>query len=429
MSVTALLDYLNAAPTPYHAVAEARHQLEAAGFTALESGARWQLEPNGRYFFIRRGSSLVAFVVGSNGAGAGARVIGAHTDSPTLKVKPNPDLRILDYWLAGTEVYGGALFAPWFDRDLSLAGRVLLRRGASLEAQLVNIRRPVAIIPSLAIHLDRNVNAGLVINPQEQLRPLFGNLGGVDGIRELLLKEVADGHGLTAADILSFDLCFYDCQPASLLGVNADFVASARIDNLLSCHSALQALLDSANESCLHTRVIALFDHEEVGSGSDAGAAGNILLEWAERLAPEPDVRYTMLSRSCLLSADNAHGIHPNYPNKHDRDHAPRLNQGPVLKFDANQSYATSPAPAAAIKQLAHDLDVPLQEYVTRSDLRCGSTIGPMTSAKLGMPGIDIGCATFAMHSVRELAGARDAQLFPRLLAGFLSSREWVVPE
>lgn len=422
--VTQLCEYLDASPTPYHAVENTKKTLEDAGFVALKEQDRWDLKPAGRYYIERRNASIIAFKIGVEDATAsGLRIIGAHTDSPTLKAKPCPDLNNHSYGQIGVEVYGGALLNPWFDRDLSLAGRVTFSFEGKLQHTLVNFKRPIAIIPSLAIHLDRTANAGREVNPQTQMRPILCQGQGDFSLRSLIKEELARlGLVLADSDILEHDLCFYDTQPAACVGLNEEFIASARLDNLLSCFLGLQALLGSDDKT---TQVLALYDHEEVGSLSDVGANSNMLPVLLERLYPDVETRHRVISNSYLLSTDNAHGIHPNFAGKHDESHAPKLNEGPVIKVDANQGYATSSETAGLVSWLAQQAGVPVQRYVTRADMRCGGTIGPMTAAKTGVKTVDLGLPTFAMHSVRELSGTKDAKHMYELLKTYLNTRSF----
>lgn len=422
--LTGLLDFLQASPTPYHAVDAVRRALLQHGFTALDEGQPWDLRPGGRYFLTRRDATILAFRYGDGDpAQSGLRIIGSHTDSPALKVKPRPERVSQGYLQLGLEVYGGVLLGPWFDRDLSIAGRVTLRDGAGLRSHLLDFRRPIAIIPSLAIHLDRTANEGRALNAQEQMRPiLLQNPEPGLSFKSLLQQQLAlEGCQVVTDDILDFDLSFYDTQAPARVGVHGEFIASARLDNLLSCYVGLQALLQSQGDA---SAVLALFDHEEVGSQSNIGAQGNLLSAFCERVMPDPEGRLCMLHRSTLVSVDNAHGIHPNFPHKHDEGHGPRLNAGPVIKYDANQGYATSSETAAQLKLLAETAGVPVQAYVTRADMRCGSTIGPMTSAKIGIRTVDLGVPTFAMHSIRETAGAKDLEYLHAILKRYLETRE-----
>jgi aspartyl aminopeptidase len=420
-----IMAWIDASPTPYHAVATVRRELQAAGYVELNEGDQWQVQAGGRYFVTRRDASIVAFRHGNADLiENGLRIVGAHTDSPVLKVKPKPEKISQGYFQLGIEVYGGALLAPWFDRDLSLAGRVTVKSDSGLRHLLVNFERPIAIIPSLAIHLDRTANEGRALNAQEQMRPvLLQNPDAALTFKGLLARELANnGEALSENDILDFDLSFYDTNKAAVVGLEEEFLASARLDNLLSCFVGLNAFLSSNSDQ---SAVLALFDHEEVGSQSHIGAQGNLLTALIERLAPQAEARLRLLHNSLLLSVDNAHGIHPNFPHKHDEGHGPRLNAGPVIKYDANQGYATSSETAALVKMLAERCGAPYQAYVTRADMRCGSTIGPMTSAKAGIRTVDIGLPTFAMHSIRELAGAKDLDYLDDIIASYFQLRDF----
>jgi aspartyl aminopeptidase len=282
---------------------------------------------------------------------------------------------------------------------------------------LVDFKRPIAVIPSLAIHLDRSANEQRSVNPQEDMRPILLQDGSLD-FRALLLTQLqAQGLG-DVSEIFEYDLCLYDSQPAALVGVQEEFIASARLDNLLSCYLGLQAILSSTGEQ---SALLLLTDHEEVGSQSDIGARSNLLNGFLQRLFSSDEERLRALANSMMLSVDNAHGIHPNYPRKHDDNHGPLLNKGPVLKVDANQGYATSSESAALVRHLAQQAQVPIQSFVTRADMRCGSTIGPMTAALTGVRTADLGVPTFAMHSIRELAGSKDPDLMLALLSAFVA--------
>jgi aspartyl aminopeptidase len=415
-----LLTYLKQSPTPYHAVATTKALLDQVGFIALSERQEWQLQPGKRYYFTRHDASLLAFVYGQADLSQfGIRMMGAHTDSPCLKVKPRPERVAHSYLQLGVEVYGGALLNPWFDRDLSLAGRVSFRRAdGELCHPLVDFRRAIAVIPSLAIHLDREVNEKRAINPQEDMRAILLQVNkDTTDFRPLLKAELLAGGDMTEADeLLEFDLSFYDLQEPALIGLRDEFIASARLDNLLSCHLGVEAIKSAPLEQ---SSLLILNDHEEVGSVSDAGAQGNMLASFLERLRPQVEQRQQMLDASVMFSVDNAHGIHPNYPGKHDDNHGPILNRGPVLKINANQRYATTSDTASLARLMAQEAGVNLQLFVSRADMACGSTIGPMTAAKLGIKTLDIGVPTFAMHSVRELGGYSDAYELYRLLKAF----------
>ena len=406
-----LLDFLARSPTPFHATANLAALLAAAGFEALVESADWALKPGGRYYSIRNDSSLIAFVLGTEALTRhGIRMLGAHTDSPCLMVRPHPEKNRRGYFQLGVEVYGGALLNPWFDRDLSLAGRVVVRDGASgrLRSCLVDFRRPLAVIPSLAIHLDREVNRNRSINAETDIQPLLGQLvGDATGDLRLLLAEELAANGAPTGEVLDFELCLYDTQPPARIGLGGEFIAAARLDNLLSCHVGVQALLASQGNE---TRLVVCSDHEEVGSASASGAQGPFLESVLMRLVPDATERTRALGASLLISADNAHGVHPNFPARHEDNHAPLLNRGPVLKVNTNQRYATNSVTAARLRQWARDAEVPLQTFVARNDMGCGSTIGPLTATRIGVPTLDLGVPTLAMHSIRELAGAADAE-------------------
>lgn len=422
-----LLAFLDGAPTPFHAVAQARAMLSAAGFGELDEAAAWHLAAPARHFVVRNDSSLIAFRLGAQSVlESGLRMIGAHTDSPCLKLKPNAVVEGSGYVRCGVEVYGGALLNPWFDRDLSLAGRVTLSdaRGR-LHNRLLDLRAPVAVIPSLAIHLDREANDKRAINKQTMLPPVLGLSGARPfDLAALLGAALREQHpALARAEILAFELCFYDTQRAALVGLGGAFIASARLDNLLSCYTGLRALIDTRARGA---QLLVLNDHEEVGSGSAAGARGNFLRSVLGRLAGDDEAYARCMARSLLVSTDNAHGVHPNFADRHDGRHGPLLNAGPVLKVNANQSYASTSESAAVIRAAARAAQVPLQAFVTRTDLACGSTIGPLTATALGVRTVDVGVPTFAMHSIRELAGSADAWALYRVLGAFLALSEVV---
>lgn len=414
--------FLDQSPTPYHAVANAKAQLLAHGYQELQESEAWNIAPSGRYFLQRRDASIIAIKMGeANPMQSGLRIIGAHTDSPTLKIKPRPDLQNCSYGQLGVEVYGGVLLNPWFDRDLSIAGRVACRYGDEIRQVLVNFERPVASIPSLAIHLDRAANAGKEINPQTHMRPILWQGADERDFRALLAEQIGKKDSpIQPDDILGHDLSFYDVQPSATVGIDSDFLASARLDNLLSSFLGLRALLECEPKA---PAIVALYDHEEVGSTSDIGANSNMLPSLIERLFPEVETRHRVVANSCLFSVDNAHGIHPNFAHKHDENHAPKLNGGPVIKVDAGQSYATSSETAALVQWLAQSVGAPVQHYVTRADLRCGSTIGPMSAAKTGIRTVDLGLATLAMHSIREFGGAKDVVHMHAILKAFLNTQ------
>ncbi len=424
MPIQGLLDFLKRSPSPFHATQTIAQALQEAGYQALDERTVWQLKPQGRYYVTRNDSSIIAIQLGQQDPiEHGIRMVGAHTDSPCLKVKPQPELSRHGYWQLGVEVYGGVLLGPWFDRDLSLAGRVTFKHNEQLHSRLIDFKQAIATIPSLAIHLHREANSGWNINAQNELPPILAQLQGETqkDFRALLAEQLQCEHAISDASVLDYELCFYDSQPAAVIGLEHDFIAGARLDNLLSCYAGLQALLNSDSQ---HTQVLVCTDHEEVGSNSACGADGPFLEQVLRRVLGSEEAFVRCIQHSLLISADNAHGIHPNYADKHDSNHGPLLNKGPVIKVNTNQRYATNSETSSFFKLLCAQAEVPLQSFVTRSDMGCGSTIGPITASQLGIQTIDIGVPTFAMHSIRELAGSHDLGYLITALKAFYNSSQ-----
>lgn len=418
--IEGLLKFIQASPTPFHAVEQMGVILDANGFKRLNESDAWGLEDkNGKFFVTRNDSSIIAFTLGSDVVEQGFRMVGAHTDSPCLKVKPNPELTKNGYFQLGVEIYGGVLLNPWFDRDLSLAGRVnYITPEGEMGNALINFEQAIASIPSLAIHLDREANEKRTVNKQKHMPPILmkmpeGNNKKPDFrdiLLQLLLKQQPN---LKVEKVLDYELSFYDVQAPAVIGLHQDFVASARLDNLLSCYTAMMSMLKAdKKQNCL----LVCNDHEEVGSMSAAGAQGPFLKSVLERLCSSAENFSRSMDQSMMISVDNAHGIHPNYADKHDDNHGPILNQGAVIKTNANQRYATNSETSATFRRLCEKADVPVQSFVVRSDMACGSTIGPITASELGVRAIDVGVPTFAMHSIRELAGRWDAFYLYRAL-------------
>ena len=418
--------FLDACPTPYHAAREVGQRLRAAGFEELAEGTAWNVTPGTRAFVVR-GGAILGFVAGTEAPwDAGFVALGAHTDSPNLRLKPNSDIANVGYRQLAVEVYGGVLLSTWLDRDLDLAGRVALVGGKS---ELVRIGGAPCRIPNLAIHLNRDVNKeGLVVNPQTHLAPVWAleASGGKEHALELVVDALQGTRstGARAEDVVGFDLCLFDAQGPTVSGVNGELVSSARLDNLGSCYPITAALIDSGPPGRA-TRVIALHDHEEVGSQSATGARSRLLEGLLERLtlghagAP-PDALPRALARSLFVSADMAHAVHPNYADKHDKLHRPLLGRGPVVKVNANQSYATDGIAQGVFVEACRAEGVTPQFFVSRNDQPCGSTIGPITAARLGMRGLDIGNPMLAMHSCRETAGSADVAVMQRVLTRLL---------
>jgi len=403
--ITGLRRFLDASPSPWHAAATAAGMLSAAGFEQLPTNEPWDRTVTKG--FVARGASLVAWhrAPGSTPTSP-LRIVGAHTDSPCLRVKPRPDTGGHGWKQLAVEVYGGALLNSWLDRDLGVAGQLVLRDGSST---LALVDRAVARVPQLAIHLDREVNdKGLVLDKQTHLSPVWGLGSARPGeFAEWLGSTI----GLAARDIATWDLCLYDLTRAEVLGTDDELLAAGRLDNQVSCWAATEALCASTPRAP-GTSVIALFDHEEVGSQSTTGAAGPILEHTLERLAlasgGDRAEFLAQLAASTCISADNAHSVHPNYPERHEPDHRPVVNQGPAIKLNHNQRYATSPDTAALAQRVFETAGVPWQVFVSRNNMPCGSTIGPITATRLGIDTVDVGVPQLSMHSARELCGTKD---------------------
>lgn len=415
-----LMDFLAMSPTPFHAVEQIIYKLECAGYQRLFEADSWKLETSQGYYVTRNDSSIIAFKLGEEPVAKGINMVGAHTDSPCLKVKPQPDILFNGYYQLGVEVYGGALLNPWFDRDLSLAGRVnYLDEDGDLCSTLVNFETPIAVIPSLAIHLDREANKNRSVNAQTDIPPILLKLPNSESedkpsFHDILLQKIQDD--TDATEVLDYELSFYDVQEAAYIGLHQDFIASARLDNLLSCYTGLMALTETSNPG---SKLLVCTDHEEVGSVSSSGAQGTFLQSVLERIAGSHENMGRMMDQSMMISADNAHALHPNFADRHDENHGPEINKGPVIKVNANQRYASNGHTSAIFRQLCKQADVPVQSFVVRSDMGCGSTIGPITASNLGVKTLDVGVPTFAMHSIRELAGRWDAYYLFRVLKEF----------
>ncbi len=416
-----LLAFLHASPTPFHAVAEAKARLVPGGFRELFEDESWEALAPGRYFVCSGGSSLIAFAVPRRrGRLSGYRIVGAHTDSPNLRLKPRPDYLKEGYAQLGVEVYGGALLNSWLDRDLGLAGRLVVREGGSLGSILVRIERPLCRVAQLAIHLDRDVNEGLKLNRQEHLAPLLGLGSGAESTA-ICAREA----GVSPEAVVASDLMLFDITPPTRGGREGELLFSARLDNLAMCHAALTALLDASPAAVDSDRVpvAALFDHEEVGSESAHGAHSAFLPRVLERVAlgvgGSRDDHLRALAGSLCVSADMAHAVHPNYADRHEARHRPSLNGGPVIKTNAQQRYATSGPTAAFFRELCRQVDVPVQDYAHRTDLPCGTTIGPITSSLLGIRTVDVGSPMLSMHSARELGGSQDPAMMVRVMSAF----------
>ncbi len=405
--------FLHTSPTPFHATATVEAALTHAGFQELKESDAWTLQSGERYFVTRNQASIIAFTYpGEEALLEGMHIVGAHTDSPALKIKPNPELKKAGVNQLSVEVYGGALLNPWFDRDLSIAGRVNYRdKTGALASVLIDFKRPIAFIPSLAIHLDREANENRSINAQKDL-PAIISLEKNQSFHDLLKAEIGD-QDIT---VLSFDLLLYDVQQAALIGSDEAFIASARLDNLLSCFAGCESLVKTANTVA---NMIVFNDHEEVGSSSAHGAESNFLEIVLQRIIGDVERFARVMDASVMISTDNAHALHPNFSDIHEPNHAPLIGQGVAIKYNANQAYATCGNSSALFQEYAAKVDKKLQPYVVRSDTRCGSTIGPITATKLGITTIDVGVPTWGMHSIREMAALKDVDDLIEILGAF----------
>jgi aspartyl aminopeptidase len=417
--VDELMAFLKEAVTPFHAVSAMESRLTAAGFREVTQFDGQDMEPGQGYFLTRQGSSLVALRTGEGSPKEGLRLVGAHTDSPNLSIKPNPVKGRDGCVQLGVDVYGGALLNPWFDRDLAMAGRVtVLTADECLESVLFDSMRPVAIVPSLAIHLDREANNQRTVNPQKDVVPvvMLGDPAAFD-LKKWLVEELAERDPRwQGSRVMDYELSLYDTQAPGLVGIDNALIASARLDNLLSCYAGLSALIDADDAQW---SMLVATDHEEVGSASTVGAQGPMLMDALSGLVSEAQQNSRLRLQSWMLSVDNAHAVHPNYADRHDEQHGPKLGQGPVIKVNRNQRYATNADGAARLRLLAERAGVDIQSFVMRADLACGSTIGPITATETGIPTTDLGVPTLAMHSIRELASAADLPQLTALLRAF----------
>jgi len=428
-NVQHLLDFIDKSPSPWHAVASIEAAIEAFQFVRLNETAKWQLQAGGRYYVVRDDSSIVLFVLGHKApAESGFKIVGAHTDSPGFRIRPNAATVSNGIARLGVEIYGGPILATFTDRDLSLAGRIsYVDEKGNLAYKLIGFDQPLLRLPNLAIHMNRSVNEdGLKLHKQNELPLLLAQLTGDQLPQPYFLALLEQASGVGAAQILSWDLAVYDTQKGMLWGVNQEFYADSQIDNLASCHAGLQALLDDTIlNNAESTLVCAFFDHEEIGSESHIGAAGSFLSDVLQRISiamsAEREDAARAMAQSFLISADMAHAYHPNFPSSYDADHKVFVNQGPVIKSNANRRYSTESISTARFIQWCEAAGVPYQRYSHRSDLPCGSTIGPIASAKLGIRSVDVGCPMWAMHSVRESAGVQDHDYMIKVLKRFFS--------
>jgi aspartyl aminopeptidase len=421
-----LLHFIDASPSAWHAVDTAKVRFNNAGFTELHETDAWQLKAGHSYYVTRGDASIIAFRLGKKAlTETGLRIVGAHTDSPGLRLKPKAAYAGGGLVRIGVEVYGGPILATFTDRDLSIAGRVSVRNGTSHTLKLIKFDHALVRLPNLAIHMNREVNEkGLVLNKQNELPLLFGETEDGIAAEQQFLNLIAKQAGVALEDILTFELNVFDTQKGCFWGAQQEFIANSQLDNLASCHAALSALL--ASEKPEATTMCALFDHEEVGSESASGASGSFLADVIQRisncskLSQEDYLR--ALAQSFFISADMAHAYHPNFPNAYEPCHHVMVNKGPVIKSNANQRYASNADTAARFISLCERAGVPYQQYAHRTDLGCGSTIGPIIASGLGIATVDVGSPMWAMHSLRESAGVMDQYYMSAVLSEFYKS-------
>ena len=407
-----LLDFIEKSPTAFQAVDEMQKRLTENGFEVLSEKEYWKLIPGGKYLVTRNNSALIAFCIPEKESRV-FHIMASHSDSPSFKIKENPEIKVDNsYVKLNVEKYGGMLMAPWFDRPLSVAGRVIIRRNGGLKEKLINIKRDLVMIPNLAIHMNREANNGVSYNPQKDLQPLFA-VGNTD---RTLLEIIAEQTGVKKEDIISHDLFLYNRMPGTIWGADKEFVSSARLDDLQCAFSSMEGLLRAQNHESIAVHCV--MDNEEVGSGTKQGAASTFLKDTLLRInmgLGRTYEEYLMtLAGSFMVSADNAHALHPNYTDKTDPTNHPVLNKGIVIKFNANQKYCTDAVSAAIFKELCTKAGVPYQTFVNRSDIAGGSTLGNISNTQVPMNTVDIGLPQLAMHSPYETAGVKDTEYLVR---------------
>ncbi|OLS02951.1 M18 family aminopeptidase [Tissierella creatinophila] len=409
-----LIEFIDKSPSAFHAAKNVEETLIKDGFKRLNLQDKWNLEKEGKYYTTKNNSAIIAFKIGKGEIEEdGFKLIGAHTDAPTFKIKPNPEMVVEKKYLKlNTEIYGGPILNTWFDRPLSIAGRVSIKTENLLQPKeiLIDLEKPIMIIPNLAIHMNREVNKGVEINAQKDTLPLISNINEKFEKDGFLIKLIAKNLEIEVEDILDFELFLYGVDKGMLVGLNEEFISVGKLDDLGMVHAGLNGLIHS--EVGRATNVLVCFDNEEVGSGTKQGAASPMLRTVLERITlsmgKDKEDYYRALANSFLISADQAHALHPNYIEQQDLTSRPVLNGGPAIKMAANQAYTTDSFSSSVYKGICKSIEVPVQKFVNRSDKRGGSTIGPISSSQLDIPSVDIGNPILAMHSIRELGGVLD---------------------
>ncbi len=421
-----LMDFLNSSVVNFFAVDTVRRRLEQNGFERIDVRDHWDLLPGGRYYFTQNETAIFAFIVAENEPERGFRIITAHTDSPGFRIKPSAEMLCPGNVVKlNTEVYGGPILYTWFNRPLSMAGRVLLRSDDPFRpaTRLVKFDRPMLTIPHLAIHFNREVNEGNKLSKQKDMLPVLGIVEDGTKVKGLLTELIAAKIGVDADDILDYDLSLFDTTPATLEGLDSEFISSGRLDDLSMVHAALTALLES--ECTEQTRVVAFFDNEETGSGTKQGAASPILADALRRivgsLGGDEESYLRAVASSFMVSADNAHATHPNYVEKQDPTNHPVVGGGPVIKINANCKYMTDADSAAVFRSICERAEVPYQYFVNHSDVAGGSTLGNILTSQIPLRGVDMGAGIWSMHSARETASVDDHTYIIRAFTEFFS--------
>lgn len=420
-----LIDFIHSSPSPFHAVANIKDILTSKGFSQLELAEKWDISKGGKYFLTRNDSAIIALVVGNgNVEEEGFRLVGAHTDSPSFRIKPSPEMVVEKTYLKlNTEVYGGPILNTWMDRPLSIAGRVSFKTDDLFhpETRLISIGKPILIIPNQSIHMNRKVNEGIELNKQKDMLPLLACVNKEFEKDGFLAKLLAEELGVSADRIVDFDLFLHEYEKGSVIGLNDEFISSTKLDDLAMVHAGIHALVNT--EVAGATNLMVCYDNEEVGSRTKQGAASPILRTLLERiviaLGKDREDFFRAIYNSFLISADMGHGVHPNAADKHDPENRPMINGGPMIKVSAAQNFTTDSNSYAVYEAICQKADIPVQRFVSRSDLRGGSTIGPVSSTQLDIRSIDVGNPTLAAHSIRELCGVLDHYYMRRSFEGF----------
>lgn len=420
-----LIDFIHASPSPFHVVANIKDILTAKGFGELELTEKWDISKGKKYFITKNDSAIIAFAVGDGDIEEeGFRLIGAHTDSPSFRIKPSPEMVVEKTYLKlNTEVYGNSILNTWMDRPLSIGGRVSLKTNDPLhpETRLINIGKPILIIPNQSIHMNRKVNEGIELNKQKDMLPLLACVSEKFEKDGFLLKLLAEELGVSADRVVDFDLFLHEYEKGSIVGLNNEFISSTKLDDLAMVHAGICALINT--EAAKATNLMVCYDNEEVGNRTKQGAASPMLQTLLERiviaLGKDREDFFRAIYNSFLISADMGHGVHPNAADKHDPENRPVINGGPMIKVAANQNFTTDSNSGAVYEVICKEAGIPVQKFVSRSDLKGGSTIGPVSSTHLDMRSIDVGNPALAMHSIRELCGVLDHYYMRKSFEGF----------